>query len=175
MYSAHDNEIPKEADFSASGDRIFCITQKGLFSSWEYETMRSLVSIPFDMTTVTMIVFKTQKFILIAFEKEIIVLDVEKMKETEVVKDFGIESQHTISDVKVSLNEEFMAVAIAPSEETNAKIEFFRQLRYVSGFLTSKKLQYSDNVKISDIIYMDFCIFADISANFLFDKENCFL
>lgn len=175
VYTAHDNEIPKEVDFSSKGDRIFCITQKGLFSSWEYETMKSLISIAFEMTTVTMVVFKTNPYVVIAFQKEIIVLDVSKATEAEVVKGFGIESQHNISDVKVSLNEEFMAVALTPSDETNAKIDLYTIHFDKKEFVSKKTIEGI----YSEIEFMDFStddyylMYKDtIGQKCFFDIEN---
>ena len=76
VYTCHDNEIPREADFSAKCDRIFCITERGIFSSWDFLTTSQLVREEFKKNTVTMIVFKTHDLVFIAFENEILVLDV---------------------------------------------------------------------------------------------------
>lgn len=152
VYTAHDNEVPKEADFSAAEDRIYCITNKGLFTSWDYETMRSLVRIPFDMATTTMIVLKNHEMIIIAFEKQIVVLDVTKREISETISGFTVETQFNLTDVKVSLNEEFMAVAIAPSEETNAKIELYTINFDKREFISKKTIEGI----FSEIEFMDF-------------------
>lgn len=152
VYTAHDNEVPKEADFSAIEDRIYCITSKGMFTSWDYETMRSLVRIPFDMATTTMIVLKNHELIIIAFEKQIVVLDVSKREMSETIDGFTVETQFNLTDVKVSLNEEFMAVAIAPSEETNAKIELYTINFEKKEFVSKKTIEGI----FSEIEFMDF-------------------
>lgn len=175
VFSAHDNEIPKEADFTADGERIFCITQRGLFSSWDYQTCKNLVSIAFEMPTVSMVVFKTNLYVAIAFEKEIVLLDISKNQEAEVVKGFGVESLQNITDIKVSMNEEFLAVAIAPSVETNARIELY------SIHFDKKELLPKKTIEgiYSEIEFMDFStddyylMYKDtIGQKCFFDIEN---
>ena len=152
VYTAHDNEIPKEVDFSAEGDRIFCVTQKGLFTSWDYLSMKSLFSKNFSLITVTMCVLKRNPYIVLAFEKEIIVLDITNIGSAEIVKGFGCETQHDITDVKISLNEEFMAVALAPSKESNAKIDLYTINFDKKEFISKKSIEGI----YSEIEFMDF-------------------
>lgn len=152
VYTAHDNEIPKEADFSAAGDKIYCITSKGMFTSWDYATMRSLVRIPFGMPTTTMIVLNNHDLIIIAFEKKVVVLDVSRRESSETIDGFTVETQFNLTDVKVSLNEEFMAIAIAPSEETNAKIELYTINFDKKEFISKKTIEGI----FSEIEFMDF-------------------
>lgn len=125
VYTCHDNEIPKECDFSSNVDRIFCITEKGLFSSWDFERLEQLVSIPFKKNTVAMIVFKQSELVVIAFEFEVLVLDVEDPTNVDRIKSYSLEFLVPISDVKVSANEKILAVALAPYNESPAKIEIY--------------------------------------------------
>lgn len=152
IYTVHDNELPKEVGFSPDGKRIFCITQKGLFSSWNYDNLRCIVRKSFMMPTVAMLVLKKHELVIIAFEKEIRVLDVSMKSSAERIHSFDIETQYKISDVKISQNEEFLAIALDPTQEINAKIEIYL-INYEINKFGSKKEIEGNNSKIE---FMDF-------------------
>jgi WD40 repeat protein len=129
---------------------IFCITEKGLFTAWELPTLKRAASIYFGMTTVTMIVLKRfDKRIIIAFEHQILVLNIDPF---EKVKDFNLECQKLITDVKVSKHEEKMAVAFAADQEGSAYIEIFKIDHTANKFISSSKIE---NIA-SKIEFMDF-------------------
>jgi hypothetical protein len=125
VFTCHDNEIPKEADFSENCDRIFCITEKGLFSSTDFDRLEQLVHKEFKKNTVAMIVFKKHPLIFIAFEYEVLVLDVSNRTSIEEIRTYSGEFLVPISDMKVSANEKILAIALAPSNEQSAKIEIY--------------------------------------------------
>lgn len=66
-----DDEIPKCIGFSHNMDRIYGITQKGLFCVWNIKDLQLSYSKHLSRITTSMIVFKAKPYILIAFETEV--------------------------------------------------------------------------------------------------------
>lgn len=91
-----------------------------------------------------MIVLKKHPYVLIAFEKEVIVLDVSTNSAEPI---FSRQPQYKISDVKVSKNEEFMAMALMPGKDVSAKIEIYT-INYEQRKFMSKKEVEGNNDKI---------------------------
>lgn len=67
----HDDEIPKCVGFSHDMDRIYGITQKGLFCVWNIKDLQLTYSKHLSKMTTSMIVFKFKPLILITFETEV--------------------------------------------------------------------------------------------------------
>lgn len=152
VYTCHDNEIPKEADFSSDCDRIFCITEKGLFSSTDFERTEQLVCKEFKRNTVAMLVFKKSPLVFIAFENDLLVLSVIDRYNIEEIGSFSKQYLETISDMKVSADEKILAVALEPSGDKQALIEIY-SIDTDTNNLHSK--HSIDNVS-SIIEFMDF-------------------
>ena len=125
VYSCHDNMVPKEVDFDANNERIICITERGLFTIWDFENLRVRVSRNFNEFTTKMIVFKSVLYVAISFEKRLIVLDIEKDDKVQEVQSFTKEFQLVTSDLKVNVDENILAVAMAPNYEVCTTIEIF--------------------------------------------------
>ena len=153
VYSCHDNEIPKEVDFSDNHSSIFCITEKGLLTAWEFATLKKINSKHFGRSTVAMIVLKkneNNKKVIIAFDTQIIVMDTTTFLRME---DFSMDFHRKITDVKVSKNEEKMAVAFSSDQDgNNAYIELFKIDHTINRFSTTSKIE---NIA-SKIEFMDF-------------------
>jgi len=123
--TSHDHEIPKDVDLDASRQRIFCITERGLFSSWSFHTLELLDQRSFNMQSTAMIVLKSRLYIIITFEKKVIVLDVKDHKEAKEIPSFSMDLSLVSSDTRVSYDEKMLAVAMAPNDTTNTKISIF--------------------------------------------------
>ena len=149
VYTCHDNENPKEVDFDANCKRIISITDMGLLNIWNFETLEQIGRINFNAPTTAMIMLKSYLYAIIAFEKLIIVLDLENMKE---VKDFRKNLDLVSSDVKINFNETILAVAMAPNYEVNTIIKIFNIDYKEERF---KEMHVINNIS-SSIEYMDF-------------------
>ncbi len=166
IYSCHDNEIPKVVNFSADNKRIYCITENGLFSGWQMQPLKLVKSYDWKKPTVAMIVLQKNRAgslemktresnleVIIAFKTEIKVFDTDHRKWCEV-KDFCVTSQRDITDVKVSEDENIMAVAYSADGEANTFIEIFK-----IDFLTLKFTSTSKLENISSAVeFMDFSV-----------------
>jgi hypothetical protein len=73
VYTCHDHEIPLETDFSANSDRIFCITETGLFTILDFKTLKKVARRNFEKPTTAMIIFKNHALAVLAFQSELIV------------------------------------------------------------------------------------------------------
>ena len=73
--SAQDNEIPCSVCFSKDNERLYSITQKGLFSVWYLKSIQREYSKKFEKETHSLIICRNSPKIIIGFEQEIIVLD----------------------------------------------------------------------------------------------------
>jgi len=71
----HDDEIPKCIGFSPNMERIYGITQKGLFCVWNIKDLQLYYFKHLSKMTTSMIVFKFKPLILIAFETEVMTLN----------------------------------------------------------------------------------------------------
>lgn len=121
--NCHDHETPKAIGFSNTNDRIFAITQMGLFSVWEISTLKMIHSYSFHKQTVGMIVFRNKMLLLLAFENEILMLNTDRKSNYSVYPTFSKKYERTIVDVKSSFNGNYIAVAISPEGENNARID----------------------------------------------------
>lgn len=166
IYSCHDNEIPKEVNFSADNTRVYCITENGLFSGWELQPLNLLKSHHWNKPTVTMIVLQKPRKrqqeggnravnpeVIIAFKSEIKVFDTDLSRWSEV-HGFSETSQRDITDVKVSEDETKMAVAYAADGEGNSFIDIFRIDFNSQKFISTSKIE---NIS-SDVEFLDFSV-----------------
>lgn len=151
VYSCHDNEIPKEVDFNSNNRLIFCITERGLFTAWEFSTLRKLYNKHFNKNTVSMKVLKNiDSRVIIAFDTQIIVLDTQTWTK---IDDFDTEFHRRITDLKVSKKEDKMAVAFSADQDgNNAYIELFKIDHTINKFTLASKI---DNIA-ARIEFMDF-------------------
>ena len=69
--SCHDHDIPKAVAFSPNSDKLFSITKNGILSVWDLKTLNRESTKYFAKETLNMIVCKSSKKIIIAFEKEV--------------------------------------------------------------------------------------------------------
>lgn len=69
--SCHDHEIVKSIQFNAASDKLFSITQKGLFCVWDVATLKRIYYRNFEKNTQSMIVFRKSDKIIICLEKEV--------------------------------------------------------------------------------------------------------
>ena len=86
IYTCHDHEIPMETDFSPNSDRIFCMTETGLFTILDFVTLKKLYRKNFSNPTTAMIIFKNHPLAVLAFETSLIVLDI---KDKELAFEIG--------------------------------------------------------------------------------------
>jgi hypothetical protein len=125
VYSCHDNEIPKDVDFDSNCERIFCITERGVFSIWDFKSLDLMIQISFGLQTSAMIVFKSRLMVAVGFEKKLIVLDVANKERAVQVDSFNLEFDLVASDIKLNYEEKILAVAMAPNYETNTIIKIY--------------------------------------------------
>lgn len=150
--TGHDHEIPKDVDLDSSRQRIFCITERGLFSSWSFQTMELLYQRAFNMQSTAMIVLKSHLYIIITFEKRVIVLDVKNHKEAKEIPSFAMDLSLVSSDTRVSYDEKMLAVAMAPNDTINTKISIF-SINYDE--CTFEEYHTVEGIS-SSILFMDF-------------------
>lgn len=173
VYSCHDNEIPKEVDFNASNTTLFCITEKGLFTAWNFETLKTEATIVFAKTTINMIVMKKHNNkVLIAFDTQIILLRTDKYEKDE---GFTCDFQRKVTDVKVSKKEDKMAVAFAAGNDGSAYIQIFKidhsSNKAISGDIIEN---ISSNVEFMDFSEDDFYLMYkdNVTQKCFFDLTN---
>jgi hypothetical protein len=153
VYSSHDHEIPKDIDFDSNCQRIFCITERGLFSSYSFKSLELLYQKAFGKSATGMIVLKSRLYIIIAFERELIVLKVEDIHNAVPIDTFSIlDFSLVTSDIKISYDEKMLALAMAPSEDKNTEIYIYN-IDYDN--LCFHKFKTIDTT-ISSILFMDF-------------------
>lgn len=124
----------------------------GVLTIWEFETLRQQVRINFNLATTAMIVLKSYLYIVIAFEKRIIVLNIEDSSNIREVTSFRKELNLVSSDMKINFEESIMAVAMAPNYEANTVIRIY-SIDYNS--LEFREYHEIPNIS-SSIEYMDF-------------------
>lgn len=152
IYSAHDHEIPKDIDFDSSCKRIFCITERGLFSSYSFNSLDLLCQRAFNKQATAMIVLKSRLYVILAFEKNIVVLNVEEDRTTTEIPSFKMEDFRLVtSDMKISYDEKMLAVAMAPSESADTEIH-----TYNIDYDNNKFVLCHTIGTISSILFMDF-------------------
>lgn len=153
VYSANDHEIPKDIDFDSSCKRIFCITERGLFSSYSFISLELLYQKAFSEKTAAMIILKSRLYVIIAFQQSIIVLNVESDHTATTIDSFELSDfDMLISDVKISYDEKMMAVSMAPSDSKNTVVYIF-----TIDYDTNQFVKYHTiDVTISSILFMDF-------------------
>lgn len=76
--SCNDHQIPKALGFSHRMDKLYAITQKGLFCVWDIKSLDLIYSRFFNRNTTSLIAFKNKPLILITFDNEVRVLIEEK-------------------------------------------------------------------------------------------------
>jgi hypothetical protein len=152
VYTAHDHEIPKDVDFDSNCSRIFCITERGLFSSWSFNTLELLYQQKFDFQATAMTVLKSRPYIILTFEKKIIVLNVQERESAPEIPSFALEVKQATSDTSVNFDEKMIAVAMAPSDNSNPVINIYT-INYTRNQF---ELYYVIKEISSTILFMDF-------------------
>ncbi len=152
VYTSHDHEIPKDVDFDSNCQRIFCITERGLFSIWSFDNLELLYQHNFNMIATAMIVLKSRLYVIISFERKIIVLNVEARDRAFEIQSFTLDFQLVTSDTRVSFDEKILAVAMAPNYDTNTVINI-----YTIDYDRLQFVVYDTETSISSsIVFMDF-------------------
>lgn len=126
VYTSNDHEIPKSVDFDAICSRIFCITEDGLFSCWKFANLELQYQIAFRMVTTSMIVLKSVPYVILAFDKELKVLDVSDPRRAVEIPSFAQKFDLTTSYTNVSFNEKYLSVAMSLNSEKNTAIEVYK-------------------------------------------------
>lgn len=126
VYSCTNNMIPREVDFDANNERIICITKLGLFTIWDFETLKIRVSKNFDKSATRMVVFKSVLWVAITFERKLIILDIKDDNNVHEIESFTLEFELVTSDLKVNIDENMIAVAMAPNYETCTTIDIYK-------------------------------------------------
>lgn len=98
-----------------------------------------------------MIVCKLSPKIIIAFEKEVIVLNADT-ENYNLNQSLNLKSKSAISDMKLSFDEKMLALALARNDEQNAKIEIYDVENEENHF---RLLCSIDNLNTS-VEYLDF-------------------
>eukprot|EP01016_Furgasonia_blochmanni_P022356 TRINITY_DN24386_c0_g1_i1.p1 TRINITY_DN24386_c0_g1~~TRINITY_DN24386_c0_g1_i1.p1 ORF type:complete len:291 (+),score=52.47 TRINITY_DN24386_c0_g1_i1:64-936(+) len=127
-------------------------TAKGLFSVWDTETLQKLYSKSFFRDTLGMTVCKNSNKIIIGFDTDILVLSSLQQTGYIVINSFQLKYKSSISDFKISYNEKLIAVALAPSPDSNARIELYEIEDETKTF---KLLCLVDNLT-SSVEFLDF-------------------
>jgi len=110
--NAQNEEIPRAAHFNASHDRLYTISQHGFFCVWDLKNVKKILAKNLEKETLDMVVCYQSNRVLIALENELVVL---KAKENfPVDTKMGIVFATSILKIKLSENENFLAVATAP-------------------------------------------------------------
>ena len=113
--SAQDEEIPRSAQFNSTNDKLFTISQNGLFCVWDLKTLQKVYLKQLLSPTKFMIVCKNTPRIIIALENEIQVF---KNKDPFLQENKYYQKYATsILQMKMSDNEKFLAVAVAPQSD----------------------------------------------------------
>lgn len=110
--NCNDHELPRVVAFSGNAEKLYSITQKGLFSVWDLNKLKRIYTKHFYRETLQMVVCKLSAKIIIAFEQEIIVLNSDTESYT-VNANFSLKQKTQISDMKISFDEKMLAVALA--------------------------------------------------------------
>ena len=152
VYTSHDHEIPKDVDFDSSCQRIFCITERGLFSMWSFDSLELLYQHDFATIATGMIVMKSRQYVIISFERRLIVLNIESREKAFEIPSFELNFNLVTSDTRLSFDEKILAVAMAPNYDTNTIINIYTVDYDKLTFVT-----YDTETSISSsIVFMDF-------------------
>lgn len=134
MLSAFDDHTPRIADFSFDSSQIFCLSEEGLFSVYDFASLKNLSRINFAKKTQDMIVVKSS--IILVFEIDIAVIRVsrsalknEHKYELDEKVTALITKSRRINKVKVHLGLGFMAIAFEQQSDNNPIIEIY----YIDG------------------------------------------
>ena len=154
VYTSIDHEIPKNVDFDAICSRIFCITEDGLFSCWKFANLELHYQIAFRMRTTSMIVLKSVPYVILAFEKQLRVLDVSEPRRASEIPSFALMFELTTSYTNVSFNEKYMSVALSQNSEKNTAIEVYN----IEATGTERRFVHLVTVEnvISSVQFIDF-------------------
>jgi len=143
---------PKEVDFDANCERIVAITQNGLFTIWDFNNLRVRVSKDFKTPTTRMVVVKRTLYAAICFDNKFVMLDISDDANIHEISSFTEEFNLVTSEMKLNLDENFLAVAMAPNYETCTNIEI-----YTIDYDEKKLIKYHTMPNLSSSIeYMDF-------------------
>jgi hypothetical protein len=126
IYCCNDNKIPKEVDFDANNERIIFITEQGLFNIWNFEDLKLRYSQNFREVTTNMIVFKSILYVVISFEKRLVILDIHDDLNIFEIESFSQKFNLVTSDIKVNVDESILAVAMAPNYEVCTEISIYK-------------------------------------------------
>lgn len=125
IYTSHDHETPLDVDFDSNCQRIFCITEDGLFSSWSFDTLEQLFQVNFKSKTTAMLVLKSRMYVIISFETKIVVMNTESRENPVEMPTFTMNFTLVTSDMRVNFDEKMLAVAMAPNDKTNTAIDIY--------------------------------------------------
>lgn len=178
-FNSHDQEVPKSIKFSANSQKIYILTQEGLFSAWHLKSLKLTFMRHFQRKTHSLLVCKKQQQIIIAFEQQIIMLDASKSDFPDLPQN-QLSFNSNISDVKLNYKEEILGVALDPSQmEQNIKIILYRLDAERHVFEKFKIIDSSNRIEFIDfstdhqyMIYKDRrdeLVLIDQSS---WDKEN---
>ncbi|KAL4497254.1 hypothetical protein ABPG72_011189 [Tetrahymena utriculariae] len=121
-YSCHDQEIVKSIQFNGNSDKLYTITENGLFCVWDVRKIKRIKMIHFHLKIHSIIVLKRYQIIVVASERKIQFFNQTDYSE----RNKAIVFDTKIADVKLSFNEEMLAVALDPNQKTNAKIIIYK-------------------------------------------------
>ncbi|CAD8183513.1 unnamed protein product [Paramecium pentaurelia] len=144
-----DHDQPKVVAFSGNAQKLYSITQKGLFAVWNLRKLKRTYSFAFEKATLNLIVCKLSPKIIIAFEQEVIVLN---DHDYSVNSNYSLKQKSAISDMKLSVDEKMLALALSRNQEQNAKIEIYDVENEENNF---RLLCSIDNLNTS-VEYLDF-------------------
>jgi hypothetical protein len=150
-YTYFDHEVPRDADFSKGSDRIYAVTDVGVFYVWMLDTLECKCTIDFALRSVKLAAMKKHAFVFIAFEREVLGVDVTNTT-AEPVGTMSIKSLLTMADLKVSANEEILAISFLSNSETMARIQLYK-VHYDTKTFSS--LAFIDNIQ-TEVQLMDF-------------------
>lgn len=143
---------PKDVDFDTGNERIVCITEDGLFTIWDFNTLKVRVAKHFDLTTTKMVVIKKALLVAVCFEKKFMMLDIHDDSNVHEIDSFTKKFSLVTSEMKLNLEEDILAVAMAPDYDTCTNIEIYK-INYESKVL---ELYHRIPSLPSSIEFMDF-------------------
>jgi len=122
--SAQDQEVPRCVGFSGNSELIYMISKQGYFTVWQFKILKKVHDVHYNLPTQSMIVFKKSQIVIVAFLQKIQFIDCNDAysvlgKATKICS-------ANIQDIKLSFNEEILAVALSPKQDQNARIDIFR-------------------------------------------------
>jgi hypothetical protein len=143
--------VPRDVEFSKGSDRIYAVTNVGVFYVWLLDTLECKCTIDFGLESVRMASMKRNSFVFIAFKREVVGVDVTNTI-AEPVATMSIKSLLDVTDLKVAPSEQILAVSFHSNSETMARIQLYR-IHYDTKSFSS--LAFIDNIQ-TEVQLMDF-------------------